>query len=333
MGNKLKKFANFKIKEANHYITQAKARKVMQRAQIDLHFSRQECNAEQPLYAKAKANKEDEIDTIEQMIKILRDLNWSGAVYNAISRIGSNGVDENPEPGFKLALQMDLKSGLTTGRYSFTEAKIPNFGRLAIKLVIGDTWGWASFDAWHGMKKVSELALPTNANGKVQQRRVKNFNVFALKRTIRPGKNAEGNLEFWADDYEKTNFFKIPGASDGYFDYGDKRVNKAKRGSFQVHDYLNKQTILAVNNWCAGNTKHDIGLGTQPQNKKGSNQPDWTGANNFKLLKEQQQLMTLSWYFQPKDWAKSIKATGAGKTSTKSPTTAAPTRSPVTGRR
>jgi len=325
MGRKLKSFAKYKVYEAHHYIAYAKARKVRDRAEIDLFFALQECNSEHPLYAKASANKADEIETIEQMIKILRELNWSGAVYSAISRIGAGGADENPEPGFKLALQMDLKTGLTTGRYFFTEAKAVPFSRLAVKLVIGDTWGWASFDKWGSMTKLSDINLPTLKNGRVQQRKVTNFNVFALKRTITPGKHAEGNLEIWADDYQKENFLQIDGASDGYFDFGDKRDGAKKRGSFQIHDFKNKQTVLAVNNWCAGNTKHDIGLGTQPQNKEGTLQPDWTGADNFQTLKEQQQLMTLSWYIQPSDWQKSIKHTGQGQTTTTSSPTSAKT--------
>ena len=60
---------------------------------ILIDFERDRCSAEPPMYTKMRSTKMDEIATIQLMINILRDLNWSGAVYNAIARISVDGVD------------------------------------------------------------------------------------------------------------------------------------------------------------------------------------------------------------------------------------------------
>jgi hypothetical protein len=300
------------VDEADYRIKSADATKRVDRTQISLDFLEESCGAEPPRYTKTRSIKMDEIKTINRMLKILRNLNWSGAVYSAIARISVGGVDENPEPGYDLGFQMDLTTGLFTNNYAIQNRDIKGFGRVAIHLKIGTQWVWASFDAWH--QDTAQYLLPTKTNGRVADRRVKNLHVHKSPsaNVETTGNAAEGNVEIWATKYNKKNAMKIPGASDGAFDFGDERLQKGEYGCFQVHDYLQKQTVLAVNNLFSKD-KHDIGIGSQVQGKD-LKSPDWTYANNFKGLKDRKLRMTLTWYFQKAGYNTKLKTTLSEKT-------------------
>jgi hypothetical protein len=226
-------------------------------------------------------------------------------VYAAIARIGVSGVDTNPEPGYNLGYQMDLNTGMPTRSaavYSLASRNIGTFGRVAIKLEIGGAWVWASFDSFS--QNPHRYLMPTKTNGLVQQRYVNNLHIFtsvSKKNDIKSGKSARGNLEVWASDTSPRNQLKIPDAQDGSFDWGDRRKIKGFSGCFQVHDFMQHQVLIAVNNLFKQD-KHDIGLGNQPMVTNGATkkfvQPDWTGANNFLGHKRRKSKMLLSWYFQ-----------------------------------
>ena len=79
------------------------------------------------------------------------------------------------------------------------------------------------------------------------------------------------NIEFFPDNYVPENQMGIPGASDEKFDFGDMiATTGVGYGSFQVHNYAEKQTLFAFNAW-QNNAGADFGIGTNPDGN-----PDWT---------------------------------------------------------
>jgi len=302
IGNILIVIGRYMIAEARHRVASAKQVKDIDAIQISKDFLDEECNAEPPLYQKSRATKLAEIATIEKMLKIIRGLNWTGAVYNAISRISAKGVDENPEAGFNLGWQLDVHTGMhATGShvYAIANKDIKDFGRVAIKLEVGNSWVWASFDAFS--QDPARYLMPTNSDGKVNQRYVTNL---VIKKSsaakVSDGTSAKGNLEIWANKYGPDNQLKIPGASPGLMDWGDERSGvRGLFGCFQVHDYLNKQTVLAVNDLF--NTNKGVGIGNNVNGKLDS---DWTYSKNSGKYKSRKEKVTLTWFFQPKGYGK-----------------------------
>jgi hypothetical protein len=257
-----------------------------------------------------------ELKTINLMLKILKNLNWSGAVYSAIVRISVGGIDENPEPGFDLVSQMGVHTayqrGVGLNTYNMNDKDYTGFGRVAVKLQIGASWVWASFDAWKG-STVTDYLMPTLSNKRVQDKRIKNLVIHkSPSANVQTGSQAEGNVEMWATNYRKQARLEngkkvVPGASDGTYDFGDERAGGGKHGCFQIHDFLGKQTLLAVNNMYTQG-QHDVGIGNRPigSDKKMVN-PDWTFAKNSGKYAKQNVAVTISWFFQPKDYGKNDK--------------------------
>lgn len=306
IGRRLSEIGHYMLAEAAFRITSSKRSKEIDRLDINKHFLRDSCAAEPPMFQKSRSVKTAEMDTINQMLKILRNLKWSGAVYNAISRISVGGVDENPEPGFTIGYQMDVHTGLVSNNYAISNSVNKDFGRVAIKVQIGSAWVWASFDAW--TTDASRYLVPTIKSGVVNQRYIDNLVVHkspSLK-TLTSTTAAKGNVEMWATNYGTRNVKKIPNGSDGNYDLGDERAGGGNHGCFQVHDYLGKQTVFAVNHFLAKD-RHDVGLGTQGP-VKGSH-PDWTFAQNSGRYKARKEAITITWYFLPKSAMKPIKHT------------------------
>jgi hypothetical protein len=283
-----------------------KLNKQKDRIMVEKDFLRAECNAEAPLYHKQRDQKLAEIKTIEAMIKVLRNLNWSGAVYNAVSRITASAADANPEPGFTFKFEMDVVDGLSLNAYRYASAEKPtDFKRVAIKMTIGSSWVWVSFDAFDPDFK--RYLIPSERRAIVTQQYVTNM---VIKKSpsarVGEGSSAKGNLEIWRDAYHPRNGYKIPGASDGAYDFGDVRkpLSTTKYGCFQVHDYMRKQTVLAANNF-KNKGKHDVGIGSQ-RSTKITDQPDWTYSNNVQKYKDRAEPVTLEWYFQSKKYAPKV---------------------------
>jgi hypothetical protein len=294
--------------EAYYNCREVACRKANAFIDINMMFQKDVANAEGPKYQKLRTNKLAEIKTINMMIKILRNLKWSGAVYAAIARISVDGANENPEPGYNLGYQLDASVGMpVNGRvvYNIQGRDIKDFGRVAVKLEIGNAWVWASFDAFSATSKVTEYLMPSKTNGLVQQRKVKNLHVFGsasqTKAGLVEGNSDEGNVEIWANTYSPKNAKKIPNAQDGAYDWGDQRGTRGFHGCFQVHDFMNKQVLVAVNELFIPN-KHAVGLGNQKSANGKFVHPDWTHAKNFEALKRQKKKVILTWYFQPKGY-------------------------------
>lgn len=165
-------------------------------------FLLDECSKEPGAYKSALAIKQAEIATIKKMLNILHNMNWSGAVYNAISRVTASGIDDNPESGYDLKYEIDILDGLHKFNYIKSDRNIAKFDRVAVKLSLGSNWVWVSFDAFS--QSANEYVLPTTKDREIQQKYVKNMRVFksaAANVHITAGATiAQGNLEIWVDE-------------------------------------------------------------------------------------------------------------------------------------
>lgn len=305
IGKILSSIGSEMMTEADWNMVSAKASKEVDRLTIELEFLNNNCNEEPPKYHKTRSNKIAEITTIEAMMKILRGLNWTGAVFSAISRI-SVGAEENPEAGFNLGFEMSVLDGLAGNSYLVSNKDFKDIGRVAVKLQIGTSWVWASFDAW--TQVVTDYLIPNKQSSLVQQRYITNLVIkkspSAKVSLPQDGSKsiAKGNVEFWGNQYGKRNARQIPHAVDGLYDTGDERHANARfYGCFQVHDHVHKQTVLAVNHLWAG-ASTDIGIGNNPSTG-GRNNPDWTFAHNAGKIKARGEKVTLTWWFQKKGYS------------------------------
>ena len=122
---------------------------------------------------------------------------------------------------------------------------------------------------------ITKLGLPTAANKAFFQQIVKNLTVKSNDPAVTSGKFEDGNVEIWSGNYGQQNAAKVPGASDSVYDFGDvKSSDRDEYGSFQLHNYKQKQTVFAMNNFRSGTP--DVGIGT---NKKGHPDYTFTGAS------------------------------------------------------
>ncbi len=127
-------------------------------------------------------------------------------------------------------------------------------------------------------KRPGKTGVPDFESGTVFQGIVKNMEVRSNVAGVKNGRFSEGNIEFWSADYKPANSAKIPGADKNTYDFGDgfsgSGIAKAQYGSMQIHNFRERQTVFAFNNWKAGG-RSDLGIGNAP---KGN--PDWTFAAN-----------------------------------------------------
>ena len=137
-----------------------------------------------------------------------------------------------------------------------------------------ESWVFASMDAFSPDAK--KLGVPVYSTGAIFQTIVKNLEVASNVPGVKTGKFEDGNIEFWAANYAQPNEKAIPGASNDVFDFGDRRQDPANGyGSMQVHNYREKQTVFAFNQFRGGN-RADCGIGNAP----GKN-TDWTFSGSM----------------------------------------------------
>ena len=122
---------------------------------------------------------------------------------------------------------------------------------------------------------IRKIGLPVATLKSPFQQIVKNLLVKSNVPAVKNGTFADGNIEFWGTNYSQQNALKIPGASDGSFDFGDQRSGSGGYGSMQIHNYKEKQVLFAYNNFSAG-AAGDIGIGSSKQGN-----PDYTFAKNL----------------------------------------------------
>ena len=99
----------------------------------------------------------------------------------------------------------------------------------------------------------------------------------------------KGNIEFWPNNYGQGNAKGIPDADGGKYDFGDTRNNDGNHGSMQIHDYQNKTTIMAINNWNSGG--NCMGIGNYSDN------PDWTFANTANAYSKRELGVYVKYFF------------------------------------
>ena len=142
-------------------------------------------------------------------------------------------------------------------------------------------YAYASFDSL--TNDPAKIGLPIN--GEVFQTKVNNLTVSSNVDRVKNGTNLSGNVEIWNRNYTQGNKANIPGASGSDYDFGDEISSGGSYASFQIHNYGDKQTVMALNAWNGtGNSESrtiDIGIG----NNTGHGSPDYTfngeaGANS-----------------------------------------------------
>ncbi len=119
---------------------------------------------------------------------------------------------------------------------------------------------FVSMDAFSS--KLQELGVPTAEVGTPFQINVNHLFVKSNVPGVKNGQFDKGNIEFWKDNYAPGNAMNVPGARGDAFDFGDQRVESGSYGSMQVHNYLEKQTVFALNNFHS--SVCDIGSETRP---------------------------------------------------------------------
>lgn len=134
------------------------------------------------------------------------------------------------------------------------------------------TWVFASFDPFS--QDLSKIGVPDYGSGVIQTY-VDNLEVFGNGK-VKTGKFERGNIEFWPFNYGGANKMNIPNAT-GAFDFGDSAGTDGGYGSMQVHNYLQKETVIAFNNF--NQKSPDIGIGNNPEGHL-----DWTFSKSAEGL-------------------------------------------------
>ena len=118
---------------------------------------------------------------------------------------------------------------------------------------------------------IDKIGLPVAAWGEQFLKIVKNLTVKSNVDGVKNGTFEDGNIEFFFSNYGAPNSANIPGASSNSFDFGDTPNSRSQGyGSFQVHNYREKQTVFAFNNFSTRNNC-DLGIGNCPNENS-----DWT---------------------------------------------------------
>ena len=152
-------------------------------------------------------------------------------------------------------------------------AEAGNFNRIVYLVVARDKsgatkWAMAGMDAF--TTDAGKIGIPILASGASFQTKVGNLMVRSNVPGVLNGEFPDGNIEFFPNNYTMRNQLNLPGANASAYDFDDKISNSGVGyGSMQVHNYRNRQTVFAYNNFRAG--RPDFGIG----NSDGKH-PDWT---------------------------------------------------------
>ena len=122
---------------------------------------------------------------------------------------------------------------------------------------------------------VNKLGLPVAANKIFFQQKIKNMTVKSNVTGVANGTFPEGNVEIWPSNYGTYNTIKIANADDRNYDFGDGDANANQNGygSFQLHNFAQKQVVFALNGF--HNPIPDAGIGNNAKGNK-----DYTFAKN-----------------------------------------------------
>jgi sialate O-acetylesterase len=182
---------------------------------------------------------------------------------------------------YQLVYDLDLaKLGPTITYNVDNQARIHQpFDRIAYFLELQGADGntqylYVSMEAF--TDALDKIGVPTVASGAHFQQNVANMNVYSnVKGIVTRTGLADGNIEFWPNNYGPVNSANVPNASSQVWDFGDEPSSPADGyGSMQVHNHAAKQTLFALNHWREG-SHADLGIGNQA-----TGNPDWTFAAN-----------------------------------------------------
>jgi sialate O-acetylesterase len=184
---------------------------------------------------------------------------------------------------YKLVYSLDLAKLGKTITYDQDKRKEIGgaFDRVAYYLELQENgkkpqFVYVSMDAF--TEDASKIGIPTAQSKAFFQQKLANMNIYTNVEGLTGGAGLKGgNIEFWPSNYSMPNSAKVPGASDGKYDFGDGGSGTSGGyGSMQVHNYAAKQTVFALNHWIVGSAA-DLGIGNRP-----TGNPDWTFAKNAK---------------------------------------------------
>ena len=159
----------------------------------------------------------------------------------------------------------------------------PHFDRVAYALDLMGTnnirrWIWVSMDTF--TTDPLRIGIPTADRSARFQQSVSNLTVAvpASVPNVTAGSFADGNIEFWPNDYQVDNEAGVPGANASAYDFGD-RISPTVMvgyGSMQVHNFRLGQTLFAMNDWGSNNRAIELGIGPCPF----GTHSDWTFTDN-----------------------------------------------------
>lgn len=254
-----------------------------------------------PANAELKGNTiivtSDKVATPKQL-RFMWDQLAEGILYNEAGlplgafRAGEAAVDGEALAELlgkeqQLVYKYDLRSGLASDRAKVDylvdkSADAKNFQRITYLLIgkhkDGSTkWVMVAMDAFTNDAK--KIGVPTLSSGAFFQNRVKKMIVLSNVPGLKTGEIPEGNIEFWCSNYGTSNAANIPNADSRRYDFGDQCSDNGKvigYGSMQIHNFNDRQTIFAYNNFSA-KANADFGIGNAP----GQNS-DWTFTQSLK---------------------------------------------------
>lgn len=134
------------------------------------------------------------------------------------------------------------------------------------------TWVFVSMDPF--TQDLANVGFP----GPDVQQIIKNMEVLTNVKGVEKGKFATGSVEFTAKNYMPAISKKIPGGVSGKFDINDTFHKGGNYGCLQVHNYLKKQTVFAVNHF--NHSVSEFGIGN-----RAAGNPDWTFSDNSRNYK------------------------------------------------
>lgn len=159
------------------------------------------------------------------------------------------------------------------------------FSRIAYYLelkkpTLAASYIWTAMDAFTTDPR--KVAVPTTALGSAFQQKVTNLSVASNVGGIVTGTGLTGNIEFFSSNYSQAPTDTTLGASSTTYDFGDSLGTAVSgHGSMQVHNYVAKQTLFAINNWgTTNNTTNVLALGIGNNPAPTNNGVDWTFAAN-----------------------------------------------------
>lgn len=165
---------------------------------------------------------------------------------------------------------------------------------LRIRSADGKTnqWAWASMGAF--TDDASKLGVACERRQNTWQCYVDDLHVQhgysgVMEPILTDGTYPRGNIEFFMGNYGGSNAMNIPGASGSVNDFGDSNSNPTTGYTYnclQVHSYLAKQTVLAVNALGGGYNSNGNGAkmtgnpGVGIGNNVANTHTDWTFIYN-----------------------------------------------------